>query len=178
MVRLRARVHQADHLNRWHGRLDLLGELDFSFCRRAEAGSDLEGFLERPHDLRVTMSQQQRAPGTNIVDVFIPIGVEEMRALAARDENGIAAHTAESPHRRVHAAGNRRLSAAEQLFGSGAGHVRLPPGRSRLSPKLMAISNKLPLRFCSRRFFNPRYDCVPANRSCMSAEKRGLRRVN
>src|SRR5205807_1938551 len=102
----------------------------------------------------------------DIVDVLISVGVEDVRALSARDENGIAAHTAESPYRRVHSAGNHGLGSAEQLLGSGARHVRLPPGRSRLSPKLMAISNKLPLRFCSRRFFKPKYDWVPANKSC------------
>src|SRR5438552_878554 len=118
------------------------------------------------------MPQQQRSPRPDVVDVLVPVHVEYVRALSASNEYGVATHAAERAHRRVDATGDHGLGAPEQFLGFYTRHVRLPPGTSRLKPKLMATSNKLPWRFCSKRLFRPRYDCVPANRSCIRVENR------
>ena len=47
---------------------------------------------------------------------------------AARDEERVAAHAAEGAHRRIDAAGDEFLRAAEELFGFGVVHAM--PGLS------------------------------------------------
>ena len=46
-------------------------------------------------------------------------------------------------------------------------HARTRPGTRRCRLAFMAISSRLPFRFSISRRFKPRYDWVPANRSCM-----------
>ena len=54
------------------------------------------------------MAQDHRAPGAEVVDVAVAVRVVEISALGAFDKRRRAAHRAESPHRRVDAAGKKR----------------------------------------------------------------------
>src|SRR5438094_313954 len=99
------------------------------------------------------VAEQQRPPGSHVIDVLVPIGVEYMRSFSPGDEQWTAAHAAKSPHRRVHAARNYRLRSPEQLLGPRH-QLRLPPGKSLLNPKLIAISNRLPFKLRNSRSFN------------------------
>src|SRR5579883_2755853 len=128
------------------GTADRLGELDFLRGGSAEAGADGESAFERGEDFRVPVSQQQRAPRADVIDVFAAIGIENVGAFAARDEGRVAADAAAGTDGRIDAARNELLGAREESFGSGAGRHRIygfaprRPGITRLKPRLMKIS--------------------------------------
>ena len=66
------------------------------------------------------MSEDQRPPRSDVVDVFVFVRVPNVRALAAHNKWRIAAHGAKRPHRRVHASRNHALRAllqARRLLG-------------------------------------------------------------
>ena len=111
-----AGVHEAHHFNGWNGVDDQFGQLDFAAGGRAKAGAEFENSRERIDNWRA-MTEEQRAPGANVVDVFVAIDIEEMRAFAAEDEARSTAHAAKSAHGRVNATGDDLLSAGEQRFG-------------------------------------------------------------
>ena len=56
--------------------------------------------------MRMSVTQNQRSPGTDIVDIGAPIGVIQVGAIAALEKHGVAAHGPECAHRRVHAPGD------------------------------------------------------------------------
>src|ERR1700740_3325867 len=45
------------------------------------------------------MAQNQRAPGTDVINVLIAVRVPEVGALSTHDKRGIAAHSAEGANR-------------------------------------------------------------------------------
>ena len=71
----------------------------------------------------MTMAEEERSPGTDVVDVFIAIGVEDVGALASDDEGRCAADSSPSAYRGVDAAGDYALGAVEELLGFGVGHL-------------------------------------------------------
>ena len=143
---------QARHLDGGHGVADGFGQLHLALGGRAETGAPGERAFEGVDDDRMTVAEQQRSPGPDVVDVLVAIHVEDVRALAARDERRVAAHGAIGAHGRVDAARYHFLRPAKQLFGFGSGHKmmnrrrrdrrRYPVlrGARRLKPRLMPIS--------------------------------------
>ncbi len=83
----------------------------------------LRRLLYRAHHIGMRMAGDHRPPGTDVVNVAAAIGVVQIRAFAAREEDRCAADALEGAHRRVHAAGDALLRGAEELFGSGHGVV-------------------------------------------------------
>ena len=63
------------------------------------------------------MSQNQRSPGTDLVDVFVAVDVKQMRAGPLGNEQRNAANRFERAHRRVHAAGNNFLGSLKEPLG-------------------------------------------------------------
>src|ERR1051326_8323644 len=102
MNRLGAGIHQPHHFDRGHGVDDGIGELDLLFGGRPEAGADGERAFQRLENLRMPVAEQQRSPATDVIDVLVAVGIEDVRALAARDESRLAAYAAECAHRRIH----------------------------------------------------------------------------
>ena len=89
--RLGAGIHQANQFHARLGSADKLGELDFAFRRRSETGADLEYSLQRvDHRLRA-MAEKQRSPGTDVVDIAVPIDVDQPRSFASGDESRCSA---------------------------------------------------------------------------------------
>ena len=80
----------------------------------------------RRDDLRVRVAEDQRAPRADVVDVAVAVDVEEVRALAAVDEERRAADGAERAHGRVHAAREERRRLREQALGPVAAHTAAP----------------------------------------------------
>ena len=109
---------------------DGLGQLDFALGGRAEAGAACQRLLDRRDDLGMAVAQEQRPPGADVVDVLVAVGVPDVRALAAHDEGRRAAHAAERPHRRIHAAGDGLLRAGKQRFRSDADSCSSPSSSS------------------------------------------------
>src|SRR6185312_13808195 len=96
------------------------GERDLALGRRAEAGAVGGGARDRLEDLFVRVAGDERPPRADVVDVLVAVDVEEIRPLAAREEDRLAADAAEGAHRRVHAAGDVLLGALEELVRSPA----------------------------------------------------------
>jgi len=56
------------------------------------------GLLHRFDHGRMAVAQDHRAPGADVVDVALAVGVPEVGALGARDEARRAAHGLEGAH--------------------------------------------------------------------------------
>src|SRR5580692_2070975 len=94
------------------------------------------------------MTEDQRSPGQDVIDVVVPVKVKNARSFAARDERRRAADTAKGPHRRVYAARNQFLGSREHFLRSGSIHsLKIiisqrgagNPARSRLSRRLVRV---------------------------------------
>ena len=62
------------------------------------------------------VSEDQRPEGEDVVDVAVPVDVEEVCTLPALDEDGGAADGTEGAHRGAHAARHQLLSLGEQAL--------------------------------------------------------------
>ena len=76
-------------------RRDQLGQLDFAFSRRSEAGANFEDSLQRLDHFLRTVAEKQRPPGTDVVDVAVPVDIDEPGSLASGDETRCTAHAPE-----------------------------------------------------------------------------------
>jgi hypothetical protein len=114
--RLGAGGDQAHHLQPRQQPRQQFGHLDLGFRRRAESQSPHYGVLHRLDHLGMGVAQHQRAPGADVVDVALAVGVPHIRAFAAREEARRAADRAEGAHWRIDAAGNGFLGAGEEIF--------------------------------------------------------------
>ena len=99
---------------------DALGEVGLGGRGCAEAGGVARGALDRFDHRRKGVAQNHGAPGAEVVDVAIAVGVVEIRALSALDEGRRAAHGAKGADRRVDAAGKEALGALLESLGTGA----------------------------------------------------------
>ncbi|MNN47383.1 hypothetical protein D3C81_1618010 [compost metagenome] len=79
------------------------------------------GLLHRAHHLGVGVADDHRAPGADVVDIALAIGIPHISPFGARDEARRATHRAEGTHGGVHAAGNGLLGAVEELLVTGHG---------------------------------------------------------
>src|SRR5690606_13467951 len=113
---LRARVDQPDLLN-GSARDDLGRQLHLAFGGRAEARATGRRGLDRRHHLGVRVTQDQRAPRTDEIDVAATVGVEEPRAAAPHYEAGRATDRAERAHRGIDPARDEAAGAVEEVLG-------------------------------------------------------------
>ncbi|MNS62408.1 hypothetical protein D3C72_954670 [compost metagenome] len=109
-----ARTHEAHHRHRRHEGQDGFGQLDLALGRRAVREAFEHGFLHRLDHGGMAVAQDHRAPGADVVDVTLVVGVPEIGALCALDETGRAADGLEGAHGRVHAAGDHGAGALEK----------------------------------------------------------------
>ena len=70
----------------------------------AKAGATADRFDQGLDDSRMRMSQDERAPRADVVEVAIAVDVEHVRTFAALDDDGFAPNRAERPGRAIHAA--------------------------------------------------------------------------
>jgi len=70
----------------------------------------------------VAVTEKEGAPGTDIIDVFVAVGVEDVGALATSDEGRVAADAAAGADGGVDAAGYELLGAAEERVGFRVRH--------------------------------------------------------
>jgi hypothetical protein len=74
-------------------------------------------------DYRMPVTENKRSPGADVIDVFVPVDIEDVRSLAACDEGRSTAYTAISSYGRVHAAWDRKPGAFEELLRSCVFHL-------------------------------------------------------
>ena len=113
--RLGAAVHEPDHLERRHPAPHELCELHLGLARRAVAPPPPGRYLNRLQHCRVSVAQDERSPGADIVDVGPAIDIGEATPGRARDEKGRPAYCTERPDRRVDASGEHLSCPLEQL---------------------------------------------------------------
>ena len=85
---------------------------------------------ERCDDARMRVAEDQRAPREDVVDVAVAVDVDEVRALAALDEERRAADRAERAHRRADAAREEIERLGEEALRDVAAHARAPGQRA------------------------------------------------
>jgi hypothetical protein len=96
--RLGSGAGHPDHLDRGEARGDLLSQLDLARRGGPVAGAAPGGRLDRLDHVRVGVAEDQRPPGADPVHVAVAVDVDEMAALAALDEDRVAADLAHRPH--------------------------------------------------------------------------------
>src|SRR5207302_4345921 len=74
-----------------HGR-DGFGHLHFDLCWGSESRSTLELAGDRLPDAWMSVSEYQRAPASDAVQVSIAVRIVDIGALSARNEQWVAAH--------------------------------------------------------------------------------------
>ena len=124
--RLRPRAHEADELEARHRVPDETRELELERARRAEARPLAQRLFERGDDSRMRVAEDERPPRQDVVDVAIPVDVDEVRALAAVDEERRATDRLERAHGRADAARQQVERLGEEPFGGLARHARAP----------------------------------------------------
>ena len=92
----------------------LFSQFGFQLGRRAETGSQLRLPADRIHDFGMSVTKDHGSPGGHVIDKLVAVGIGDSRAFGFGDEQGIAAHGLERPHRAVDAAGNDFLRFLKQ----------------------------------------------------------------
>jgi hypothetical protein len=62
------------------------------------------------------MPEDQRTPGTNVVDVRRPVRIHHVASFSRLDEAGISPHATEGPHRTIDPSRNHPLGPDKQCF--------------------------------------------------------------
>ena len=102
-------------------RADLVRQLHLAQRRRAEARPALGRVGDRLEHRRVGVAVDQRPPRADVVDEAVAVDVDQLGALAAVDEDRVAADRAHRAHGRVDAAGQARERAAVGLLRAAVG---------------------------------------------------------
>ena len=116
--RLGARAHEPNEIEARHRIPDQARQLELERARRAEARPRAGGVVERRDDARMRVPEDQRAPGEDVVDVAVAVDVDEVRALAALDEEWCATDGTERPNRRADPARHQAHCLCEELLRS------------------------------------------------------------
>ena len=88
---------------------DAFGEIGFCRGRSAKTGGVAGRALNGIDGGREGVTEDHGAPGAEVVDVAIAVGIGKPGALCAREERRRSAHSAEGAHGRVHTAGEKAL---------------------------------------------------------------------
>src|SRR6202030_76165 len=91
------------------------GELDFQLGGHAKAGAALGLLRNSRADGRIGVAQENGAPGADVIEELVAVGVVQILAFAALDNERLAAHRAERAHRAVDAADEQFGGAVENL---------------------------------------------------------------
>lgn len=92
--------YQAHHVHAGHPLHQQFGQLYFAFRRRPESKPLAGGLLHRAHGIGIGMTENQRPPGTDVVDVRLAIGIPDPGAFAVREKARCAAYGTEGADRR------------------------------------------------------------------------------
>src|SRR5262245_42711213 len=82
-------VGQTDLFNRRERLANEFRQLNLAFRWSAVTGARFQYLGQSLHHFWMAVSQNQRSPRTNVVDVLIAVDVEQMRSSAFGDEQGI-----------------------------------------------------------------------------------------
>ena len=92
--RLGAGGNESNHFQVWNCRHYEIGQLYFLATRSAKAETGGSGRRHRLDDVGVGVAKNQRAPRTDVVDIAVAIGVEDVAAEPPLVEERVAADRA------------------------------------------------------------------------------------
>src|SRR5690606_39802933 len=87
--RFSARAHHPDELYGRHQLADLLGDARLDLRRCAERKTQRRALLHRADHVGVGVTENHRAPGSDIVDVALAVVPEHVWSRCALDEDGL-----------------------------------------------------------------------------------------
>ena len=85
---------------------DFFSQFDFALGGGAEREAVQCGFLHRFEHSRMAVAQDHRAPGADVVDVFLAVGVPKVSALCTLHKARRAADGAKGTNGGIHATGD------------------------------------------------------------------------
>ena len=112
--RLGTGTDEPHHVHRWQKTAEQIGQFDFTFGRRAERQTVGSRGLNGGNHFRMGMTEDQGAPGTDVIEIFVAIRIRHARAASFGKETRDAADRAESTHRRIDATGDMSAGTFEQ----------------------------------------------------------------
>src|SRR5262249_15250592 len=109
-------THKANLFNRRNDVADQFGKLDFTRGRSAEGSTDFQNVAQCVEDFRRAMTEDQRTPGSNVIDVPPATRIPDGRTIPAFDKWWFAADRAKRWAGRVHSPGYDLLGTRKELF--------------------------------------------------------------
>src|SRR2546428_4958798 len=134
-----SRIDKAEHLDRWHPVGNDRRQSHLAFGRSAECPASLELGADRLDDGRRAVTQDQRSPGTDEIEVPVPVDIPDPGAVPPDHEPGRSADRTIGPHRTVDAARDQALRLLEQRRRSIEAYDS-SPSRSKASLSTEASS--------------------------------------
>ena len=108
-------TYEPNHFYRRDGFHNHFAQFDFQWRRHPIARSLRRLVGHRCHHIRMCVAQNQRAPRTNVIEIFPAIDVVEFRSPRVIDHQRRAAHRAKRANRAVHSADQSFFTALEDL---------------------------------------------------------------
>src|SRR5436190_17760365 len=108
------RIDKPEHLDRRHPVGNLRRQSHFALGRRAEGPAMLQLGADRLDDSRRALTQDQRSPGADEIQVSTPIDIKNPRAVTPGDEGRVSPDRAIGSDRAVDAARDQALCLLEQ----------------------------------------------------------------
>ena len=132
---LGAGVDEADEFNRRDSGADGAGQLHLQLRRGAVGGAASGGGDERLCDGGMGMPQDQRAKRRQVIDVCVPVHIENAGALPVGDDRRVAADRLEGADWAGDSAGHVAPGQVAQLTGAGRARVAVDHQLRALSPR-------------------------------------------
>jgi hypothetical protein len=104
--RLRTGAYQPHSLHAWKGMQNQFGDSRLVFGRSAVGSSSFGSFHDRFDDTGFRVSENHRAPRSDVVDELVAVDIEEIRTFGAFDEQRMASDGTKSTGWGVHSSGN------------------------------------------------------------------------
>jgi hypothetical protein len=120
--------NETDFFEEGYGALNALGELYFKFGGYAIAGALLGLIGNGSGDGGIRVAEQHRAPGADKIEELVVVGIVEMLALAALDDERFTPYGTESANGAVDAADQNFFGFSENFAGAAVVAVRCGSG--------------------------------------------------
>mmetsp|Transcript_2135 Transcript_2135/g.3011 ORF Transcript_2135/g.3011 Transcript_2135/m.3011 type:complete len:293 (+) Transcript_2135:655-1533(+) len=111
-----SRVCESNHFHGWHSSNNSLGQFIFQWARSTEGGSLFHGCLDSVQYIIISMSQNGRSPGSNVIDVLVLVNIPGVSTLYPVEDNRVSSDTLESTYRRRHTSRHQGLCFSKDLF--------------------------------------------------------------
>jgi hypothetical protein len=134
-----AGIRHAHFLDARHERADELGHGDFARIRNAKAGAVLGRGFDGGNNFRMRVAKNGRAPGADVINIFVAVHVPHARAFGAVDEKRLAADGAESADGGIHAARDVTERFGKKFFRLSMRHQRKSSRRRNLPRAVLRV---------------------------------------